>query len=75
MTIGSASLQGIQNAESLLNATAGKIASQTASQGADEVGLSEEAVALLQVKIDVAANVNAFHAADEAQKTLLSIVG
>jgi len=35
MTIGSASLQGIQNAESLLNATAIKVANQPASQAPD----------------------------------------
>jgi hypothetical protein len=75
MTIGSASVQGIQNAESLLNATATKIANQPASQSSDEVSLSEDAVALLQAKTEVAANVNAFRAADNLEKALLNIVG
>ena len=75
MTIGSASIQGIQNAVSLLNATAVKVANQTTSQGADEVSLSEDAVALLQAKSAVAANVNVLRASDEMQKALLNIVG
>jgi hypothetical protein len=75
MTIGNASVQGIQNAESLLNDTAIKVANQTTSQRSDEVSLSQDAVALLQAKSAIAANVNAFHAADNLEKTLLNIVG
>jgi hypothetical protein len=74
MTIGSASVQGIHDAESLLNATAVKVANQTTSPVSDEVSLSEDAVALLQARSDVAANVNAFNVASEMQKTLLSIL-
>src|SRR6266478_6887699 len=67
MTIGSASVQGIQNAESLLNATAIKVANRTQSTGpvSDEVSLSEAAVALLQAKNDTAAKVNAFRVASD----------
>jgi hypothetical protein len=77
MTIGSASVQGIHNAESLLDATAIKVANVNQSTGpvSDEVSLSEDAVALLQAKNDTAANVNAFRVASEMQKTLLSILG
>jgi hypothetical protein len=76
MTIGSASVQGIHNAESLLNATAIKVANQNQSTGpvSDEVILSEAAVALLQAKNDTAANVNAFRAASDLEKTLLNIL-
>jgi hypothetical protein len=76
MTIGSASIQGIQNAESLLNATAIKVANQNQSTGpvSDQVSLSEDAVALLQAKNDTAANVNAFRVASDLQKTLLNIL-
>ena len=77
MTIGSASVQGIHNAESLLDATAIKVANQNQSTGpvSDEVSLSQDAVALLQAKTDTAANVNAFRVANELQKTLISILG
>ena len=69
-------MQGIHNAESLLNATAIKVANQNQSTGpvSDEVSLSEAAVALLQAKNDTAANVSAFHVASEIQKTLLNIL-
>ena len=75
MTIGSASLQGIQNAESLLNATAIKVANQPASQAPDAVSLSEDAVALIQAKAEIAANVNVLHVSDNLEKALLNIVG
>jgi hypothetical protein len=77
MTMGSSAVQGIQNGVSLLNATAAKVANQAQSMGpvSDEVSLSEDAVALLEAKSDVAASVNAFHAADEMQKTLLNMLG
>ena len=76
MTIGSASVQGIHNAESLLNATAVNVANLNQSTGpvSDEVILSEAAVALLQAKNDTAANVNAFRVASDLEKTLLNIV-
>jgi hypothetical protein len=75
MTIGSASLQGIQNAESLLSATAIKVANQPASKASDEVSLSEDAVALLQAKTEIAANVNVLRVSDNLEKALLNTVG
>jgi hypothetical protein len=75
MTIGSASVQGIRNAESLLNTTAIKVANQPPSQASDEVSLSEDAVALLQAKTEIAVNVNVLRAADNLEKALLNIVG
>jgi hypothetical protein len=76
MMIGSASVQGIHNAESLLNATAVKVANQNQSTGpgSDQVSLSEDAVALLQAKNDTAANVNAFRVASDLERTLLNIL-
>jgi len=74
MTIASSSVQGIHNAESLLNAIAVKVANQTTSPVSDEVSFSEDAVALLQAKSYMAANVNVFRAASEMQKTLLNIL-
>ena len=74
MTIAHSSVQGIHNAESLRNATAIKVANQTTSPVSDEVSLSEDAVALLQAKSEVAANVNVFRMASEMQKTLLNIL-
>jgi len=76
MTIGEPSVQGIHNAESLLNATAIQVANQTQSTGpvSDEVSLSEAAVPLLQARNNTAANVNAFRVASDLQKTLLNIL-
>jgi hypothetical protein len=76
MTIASSSVQGIHNAESLLNATATKVAKETLSTSpdSDQVSLSADAVALMQAKSDMAANVNVFHVASEMQKTLLNIL-
>jgi hypothetical protein len=77
MTIGNASVQGIHNAESQLNATAIKVANLNQSTGpvSDEVSLSEDAVALLQARNETAANVNAFRVATDLEKTILNILG
>ena len=77
MTIGNASLQGIQNAESQLNRTAARIASPGGgvSQVSDSVSISQEAVALLQARNEVSVNVSAFRAADNVTKALLKILG
>ena len=77
MTIGNASLQGIQNAESQLDRIAARIAnpSQALSQISDGVSISEEAVALLQARNEVSVNVSALRAANNATKELLKIVG
>jgi hypothetical protein len=77
MSIGSISLQGIQNAESLLNTTAARIANPTPSteQGADTVSLSDNIVALIQAKNEMGANVKALQVTDDMQKSLLDVVG
>ena len=77
MTISSAAVEGIHRAEARLEQTATREARQTdvAGQGPDVVSLSDEIVALLQAKIAVAANVKAFHAADDVQRSLLSLLG
>ncbi len=77
MSIDGASLQGIQNAESLLNTTVARIANPTPStgQGADTVTLSDNGVALIQAKTDMAANVKALQVSDDMQKSLLDVVG
>jgi len=77
MKIGDAALEGIHNAESLLDTTASKLAvqDQTTAQVSDKVSLSQDAIALIQAGNDVAANVSAFHAADELQDTVLNLVG
>ncbi len=63
-------------AESLLGYAANRIASQTGPGASvyDSVSLSDTAVTMIEAKIDMAANVSAFHAADEMQKTLLDLV-
>ena len=77
MSIGGASLQGIQNAESLLNTAAARIADPTAStgQGGDSVSLSDNIVALIQAKDEMAVNVKALQVSDEMQTFLLDVVG
>ena len=77
MTIASAAVEGIHRAEARLEQTASGVARQTdvAGQGLDVVSLSDDAVALIQAKIAVAASVKAFHAADDVQRSLLSLLG
>jgi hypothetical protein len=77
MTITNASVEGIHNAEALLDQTATRIAKQTDSseQGPDVVSLSDEAVALIEAEISVAANVAAFHASSGIQKALVDLLG
>lgn len=77
MTITSAALDGIHQAEARPEQTATRLAKQTDStaQGPDVVSLSDEAVALIAAKIAVAANVRALHATDDIQKSLLKLLG
>ena len=77
MTITSAAVDGIHQAEALLDQTAARLATQTdlTTQGPDVVSLSDEAVALIEAKIAVAANVRAFQAADDMQRALLNLLG
>jgi hypothetical protein len=76
MTITSAAVDGIHQAEARLEQTAARLAKQTDStgQGPDVVSLSDEIVALLEARNAVAANVSVLHAADDIQKTLLSLL-
>ena len=77
MTITSAAVDGIHQAEARLEQTANRLAKQTDSTGQapDVVSLSDEVVALLEAKNAVAANVSVLHAADDIQKTLLNLLG
>ena len=77
MSTSGVSLQGIQNAESLLNTTAARIANPTPStgQGGDAVSLSSNMVALIQAKTDMAANLKALQVSEDMQKTLLDVLG
>ena len=72
MTIGAASVEGIHQAEALLNRTASRVAQ---SGDSDVVSLSDEAVALIEAKIAVAANVTALHAVNDIQKSLVDLLG
>jgi len=76
MTITSAAVDGIHQAEARLEQTASRVAKQTDStdQAPDVVSLSDEVVALLDAKNAVAANVKVLHAADDIQKTLLNLL-
>ena len=76
MTITSAAVDGIHHAESRLEQIATRVARQTnlTEQGPDVVSLSDEAVGLIEAKIAVAANVRAFHAADDVQRALLKLL-
>ena len=75
MTISDSALNGIHQAEARLEQTATKVAKLTDLQGPDVVSLSDDAVALIEANVAVAANVRAFHAADDMQKTLLNLLG
>jgi flagellar hook protein FlgE len=77
MTISTSAVEGIHQGEALLEKTAIRLAKQTdsAGQGPDVVSLSDEAVALIEANVAVAANVKAFHANDEMQKALLNLLG
>ena len=77
MTITSAAVDGIHQAEARLEQTANRLATQTDSteQAPDVVSLSDEVVALLEAKNAVAANVSVLHTADDIQKTLLNLLG
>jgi flagellar basal body rod protein FlgG len=72
MTIGMIqSAQGVQNAEAQFN----QVAEAIAAPQADSVGLSAQAVALIQAKSNFELNLKALQAADDMTKTLLKAVG
>jgi len=83
-TISLTSLQGIKQAEQILDKTAAKIALQSAEGGPiptasgtprDTLDLSTELVALMEARNDFRANVKAAQTADEMSKTLLNMLG
>lgn len=75
MTIAAASaIEGMHKATALLDSTAVKVASQT-RLGADTVSLSDSALALIQARIGMAANVTVFRAAIEIEKALIDVMG
>ena len=74
MTIIDSAVNGIHQAEARLEQTATRVAKLADLQDPDVVSLSDEAVALIQAKIAVAANVRVFHAADDIQKALLNLL-
>src|SRR5258705_8637071 len=69
MTIANSSVEGIHNAQALLGYAANRIAGQTGPSASvyHSVSLSDTAITLIEAKIAMAANVSAFHAADEIQ--------
>jgi hypothetical protein len=75
MTISSAGLQSIQNGESLVDRTAARVAnsSQPTTSSGDQVSLSDDAVALLQAKNQVAVGVRLLNVESDLQKTLLKV--
>ena len=78
MTIAAASaIEGIHKAEASLTSTAATVAnlSGITSLGSDEVSLSDTALALIQARIGMAANVSVFHAVIEMEKALIDVMG
>jgi hypothetical protein len=72
MTITNSAVEGIQRAVALLDSTAKKVADESGTS--DIVDLSETALALIQARIAVAANVSALRTAVEIQRTLLKMI-
>ena len=78
MTISGAGLQGIQSGVSLLNRAAANVLSSTEtadSSTQDQVTLSEDAVALLQARNQVAAGAHLIGVESNLEKSLLDAVG
>ena len=69
-------IDGIRQAEALLGYAANRLAGQTGSAepALDVVSLSDTALALIQARITMAANVSAFHAVVEMEKALIDVV-
>jgi flagellar hook protein FlgE len=68
-----AALGGLQQAESRVNAIAGKIA--VSDNNNDSVDLSSQAVALIQAREDFSANIGTLKVVDEMQKSLFDLLG
>ena len=74
MSITTSATEGIHKAEALLGYTATRLAGQP-STATDVVSLSDTALALIQARIGMAANVSAFHAGVEMEKALIDVMG
>jgi flagellar hook protein FlgE len=73
-----AALGGLQQAESRVNAIAGKIAASgggSTADSSDSVDLSTQAVALIQAREDFSANIGTLKVVDEMQKSLFDLLG
>jgi hypothetical protein len=68
-------LAGINRAEASFDRAASHIARAGSGGAGDTVDLSAEAVALIQGRISVAANVKAAQAEDQMAKSMLSLIG
>jgi hypothetical protein len=78
MDISSIALQGLEQAQVQLEAAATSIASGGASSsgpGPDTVDLSTAVVALLTAKNQFALDIGVLKVADQAQKSLIDVVG
>jgi len=78
MTIAAASaIEGIHRAGALLDSTAITVANLAGltSVGSDQVSLSDTALALIQARIGMAANVSVFRAAIDMEKALIDVMG
>jgi len=74
----SSALQGLHQAEDLVNRTASNLARPQLPTGApqqDQVSLSDNAVALLEAKASYMSNLDTIKVADEMQKSTLSLIG
>lgn len=69
-----AASSGLQQAESRVNAIAGKIAVSGDGNAADSVDLSTQAVALIQARNDFSANIGTLKVVDEMQKSLFDLL-
>jgi hypothetical protein len=74
MSITTSAIDGMHKAEALLNYTATRLAGRPEA-ATDLVTLSETALALIQARIGMGANVSAFHAGLKMQKALIDVAG
>ena len=68
-------IDGIHSAEALLNTSAARLVGQSLGPNSDIVTLSDVAVAMIQARIAVAANVTAYQAGVQMEKALLDVMG
>jgi hypothetical protein len=75
MQMVTSALDGIHSAEALLNTSAARLVGQSLSPNSDVVTLSDVAVAMIQARIAVAANITAFQAGIKMEKALIDVMG